>query len=89
MLLHDDLEFGKLGVSAKRYWNRSEACAAAALDEALREVRGEPRKLNAEEMLSAEPKRRQGDADLHSPDTGGASDKAPPVVQLERVEGRP
>ena len=84
MLLHDDLEFGKLGVSAKRYWNRSEACAAAAYDEALRELRGEPRKLNAEEMLSAEPKWRQGDADLHSPDTGGASHEAPPVIEQER-----
>ena len=38
MLLHDDLEFGKLGVSAKRYRNRSEEQAAADYEEALREL---------------------------------------------------
>jgi hypothetical protein len=71
-------------MSAKRYRNRSEERAAVEDEEAMREVRGAPRNLNAEEMISALPKGQQGDAGLHSPEAGGASDKAPPVVPQER-----
>ena len=66
-------------MSAKRFKPRQEIQADLNLRDERRTLNVELPTLNGD-TVSAEPKRQQGDADLHSPEAGGASHEAPPAI---------
>lgn len=71
-------------MSAKRFKLKKERQADLVFRDELRTSNVELPTLNGEE-ISAVPKQQEArGADLHSPDAGGARDKAPPVVEQER-----
>ena len=71
-------------MSAKRFKLKKEIQAQLFLREERRRLKFELPALNGEEISAVCKQQEARGADLHSPDAGGASDKAPPVVEQER-----